>query len=93
MCGTKENFQEFMANTAQKNIVHLKEELRVIQRLSTQYDISDFQWDKIVISKNDAIFPVENQRNAWSENANVLEIEAPHFSPSLFKNYLQTPIM
>jgi biotin synthesis protein BioG len=86
MCGTKENFEQFIANTEQKNMAHLKEELRVIQKLSTQYDVSDFQWNKAVISTNDAIFPVENQRKAWQNNKNIVEIDAPHFSPLLFKN-------
>ena len=84
MCGTKESFQEFMANTAQKNIAHLKEELRVIQQLSMQYNISDFQWSKVVISTNDAIFLPENQRKAWLGNENVVEVEASHFSKFIF---------
>ena len=84
MCGTKENFQEFMANTAQKNIAHLKEELRVIQKLSTQCDVSNFQWNKVIISTNDAIFPPDNLRNAWKNNGNITEVAAPHFSPANF---------
>ena len=86
MCGTKENFEQFMTNTEPKNIAHLKEELRIIQRLSTQYNVSDFQWDKVIISTNDAIFPIENQREAWEKNENVVEIEASHFSQDIFKS-------
>jgi biotin synthesis protein BioG len=86
MCGTRENFEQFMANTEEKNIPQLKEELHVIQQLSAQYDVSNFQWTKVIISAQDAIFPFENQRKAWRSNVNTVEADAPHFSQSLFTN-------
>ncbi|MDR0333509.1 MAG: DUF452 family protein [Dysgonamonadaceae bacterium] len=86
MCRIRENFEQFTANMKEKNISHLKEELRVIQQLSMQYDVSGFQWDKAIISTKDAIFPTENQRKAWYLNTKITEIDAPHFSQSLLKN-------
>jgi biotin synthesis protein BioG len=86
MCGTGENLKQFMVHTEEKNISHLKEELRIIQQLSTKYDVSDFQWNKVTISTKDAIFPIENQRKAWCLNTNIVEIDTPHFSQCLFKN-------
>ena len=84
MCGCKQTFEHFTENIEKQNIDHLKNELRVVQQLSAQHDVSDFQWDKAIISTNDAIFPAENQREAWKNNPNVEEINVPHFSKDIF---------
>jgi len=86
MTGSKENFQEFMENTEEKSILQLKEELCVIRNFALQHDVSSFRWNKAIISTNDAIFPLENQHNAWNSKANIVEIDAPHFAQSIFKN-------
>lgn len=85
MCGSKENFQEFMAHTEAKNITELKDELRTIQRLSAKNDVSSFRWNKAVISENDAIFPPSHQREAWNKHTEITMLDTPHFSPFIFK--------
>ena len=85
MCGSKAGGERFVSQTVPKNISNLKEELRTIQKMSALHAVSDFRWGKVIMSANDNIFPIENQRNAWKNYERTEEMDAPHFSEELFR--------
>lgn len=85
MCGARNEGIHFLQNTEAKNIRHLQQELAVLFEASKASDAPTFDWDSVIISTNDYIFPTLNQRQAWQQNSSVRLVEAPHFSHELFK--------
>lgn len=63
-----------------------KEELIAIQK--RQNANNAMQWDKVWISRNDAIFPLENLQRAWQAQKDRVElIDAPHAPFTIWQNW------
>lgn len=63
-----------------------KEELRrIIDR--RPYADSGFCWHKALVGTGDAIFPPANMCTAWQGQAEVIELDAPHYPFHLFKTW------
>ena len=76
MCGSRDAFENFCQMLPQRTLEDLKEELEAF--LSPEYsERPAFRWDAAVVCCRDAIFPPENQREAWA-GSQVLELDAPH---------------
>lgn len=74
VCGGAEAMRVFMQNAPQRDIDQLRRELAAVAQ--RRYD-SSFRWDVAVVSANDAIFPIANQRKAWGK-VPVVETDYPH---------------
>ena len=46
-----------------------------------------FDYDKVIIGKNDKIIPCENQLRAWKDHKNIKKIEGGHFLFYKFKDF------
>lgn len=82
MCGTKAAFERFSQNSPQRNIESLKQELEAIKHTYGNRDVKDYgtqQWDKVIIGKNDLIFPFQNQLEAWRGAPEITVTEDAHY--------------
>ena len=73
-----------------QSIESLKEELTTLNReidRSAEEKLS-FTWDKIIIGRQDLIFPFKNQMNAWAGHNFELR-EMPHYDASFFTLCIQ----
>lgn len=71
MCGSSENYKNFIEHQPNRDINSLKEELISMQKHSASNNVIHTNWDKAYISEDDHIFPIENQKNAWREHAKI----------------------
>lgn len=89
MCGSSVIYKDFIKKCPKKNITGLKEELRFVYNHSLNEEIeplNDFIWDIAVVSKNDNIFPFENQLKGWKNNCNkIIVSEGPHLYNDLIR--------
>lgn len=68
-----------------RNIDDLKEELIAIKNLKP---VNFLNFNKVIVSTKDRIFPYNNMISFWREkNAEIIELEAPHYVFNLFKNW------
>lgn len=88
MCGTADVLSRFLDKKPKLNIADLRNELRSIGQLSSSLSPSPFKWDKVYISSNDLIFPVQHQQKAW-EHVNFILIDSAHYPEKLFEALLQ----
>lgn len=59
------------------DIDKLKQQLRNVQEsLPTKQTMN---WTYAFVSRNDRIFPFENQKKAWTGASDIIEIDKPHF--------------
>ncbi len=80
MVGSASAFTEFANVAPKRNLEEQKEELADI--LSFDFEISSaglLHWDKAIIGKSDAIFPIENQLRYWQGHTEIIEMELPHY--------------
>ncbi len=68
-----------------RNIDDLKQELISIKNLKpTEF----FKFNKVIISKNDKIFPYKNLKAFWeNKSAEIIELNALHYVFNLYKNW------
>jgi malonyl-ACP O-methyltransferase BioC len=78
MCTSAEQFADFDANRPKRTISELSDELQAIET-HTFFHVQQVEnWDLAVISRNDGIFPMQNQVNAWRLTAPIQFMEAGH---------------
>ena len=80
-----DNYQAFLNRCGGSNssfttsdviLTALKNELNIINQ--REYSASNnINWDKVIVSQQDVIFPVNNQQRAWHKSSYQL-IDAPH---------------
>lgn len=76
MAGGAKAMQAFAANMPQRDIVELADELDAVAAL-TSGDCPKADWDYVLVSRGDAVFPPDNLRRAW-QGSPVREIDGPH---------------
>ena len=81
MCASAEVLELFNANAPKRGIDNLKEELAAIYRQAKELTKRSIVWNKVVIGRNDRIFPFLNQERFWSEKEveKIEIIDAPHY--------------
>ncbi len=91
MCYGRDAFQQFLTITPKRFLKDIKEELEFMA-IHTKIPLNNnIKWSKIIVGKNDLIFPYENQLNAW-KNKKLEHIELQniaHFDFNLFCELLK----
>jgi malonyl-ACP O-methyltransferase BioC len=78
MCTSAEQFAAFEANRPKRTISELAEELQAIET-HTFFHVPQVDcWDLAIISRNDGIFPAQNQVNAWRATTPIQFMDAGH---------------
>lgn len=78
VCGDRNTFGRFMSSVPVRPIDELRDELSVFLHLPENKGKSLLSWDVALVSSRDAIFPAENQINAWTGVAPVVKISGGH---------------
>jgi malonyl-ACP O-methyltransferase BioC len=78
MCTSAEQFAEFEANRPKRTINELSEELQAIETHTFFHVPQIDSWDLAIISRNDGIFPAQNQVNAWRQSTPIQFMDAGH---------------
>jgi len=78
MLGSKENFDWYKSLKNKRENKEQLDELKLIHKNAINTSI-DFTFDKIIIGKQDLIFPSNNQINFWKDKGESILIECPHF--------------
>lgn len=77
MCGPR--LREFLNSSPTRPVEELKEELiRIVGRCSEE-SVPDNSWDRVVIGRNDLIFPYANQLAAWHSHPQVVITDDYHY--------------
>ncbi|WP_243347931.1 DUF452 family protein [Parabacteroides sp. FAFU027] len=80
MVGSAAAMKEFSAIAPKRDLDEQKEELAAILAFDFHANTtSKLKWNKAIIGKNDAIFPVENQLRYWKSRTEIVEMEMPHY--------------
>ena len=84
MCGSDLDY--YLSRNCDRTADELKNELASILSAVKAYGrVPDFVWDLAAVGTDDLIFPVANQRRAWSESGTeTKEAEATHYDRKLF---------
>ncbi len=86
MCGSSSGVREFLALEPCRSIESLHSELSALKSAYLESKKSKFKWSRAVVGLQDMIVPTANQLRYWSENSiEIVEVDEPHFSVSLFK--------
>ena len=104
MCGSTESYNTFMQFPPQRTMESIKGELAAILTRSQTKDWTSIPWSKAIICTQDAIFPPDNQVNAWKglneervtaeanlsgiKEIEICLVEQPHFPAALLKSLL-----
>lgn len=104
MCGSTESYNAFMQFPPQRTMESIKGELAAILTRSQTKDWTSIPWSKAIICTQDAIFPPDNQANAWNslneervaaeanlsgiKEIEICLVEQPHFPAALLKSLL-----
>lgn len=75
ICADKKQYETFLSSMPQRSLNSLADELKSIETSFNTIKHQPIQWDKVLLSKNDRIFPFENQLNGWNELCHDLEID------------------
>jgi malonyl-ACP O-methyltransferase BioC len=78
MCTSAEQFAAFDENRPKRTISELAEELQAIETHTFFHVPQVDNWDLAVISRNDGIFPQQNQVNAWRLTTPIQFMDAGH---------------
>lgn len=78
MCTSAEEFARFEAVMPRRPVAELADELREIETHTIFHVPQVEEWDLAIVSRHDAIFPTENQINAWRGNTPVRFLESGH---------------
>ncbi len=94
---TIEKFEQRMAlgassplniKRANRKIENLADELLNIRMVSKHtWFKKNFEFDKVVLTKKDRIFPYSSQANFWATHRNKVELECGHFPFFEFKDF------
>lgn len=86
--GSKIEYEKFKEKNRDREIEDLQNELREIKN---QYIINPNEqliWDKAVTGKQDRIFLMENQINAFKDKTNILLVESSHYDYKIIKDLI-----
>lgn len=86
--GSKIEYEKFKEKNRDREIEDLQNELREIK---SQYIINpneELIWDKAVIGKQDRIFLMENQINAFKDKTEIMIVEANHYDYKIIKDLI-----
>lgn len=89
MCGSRETLAHYESIPA-RPLDEIREELQSLYLLIMETPPTSLVttlWTHALISAADRIFPAENQRNYWSGQCPVAEINAPHYPFYLWKHW------
>lgn len=73
ICGSSTAYRDFIKHLPHRSIFSLRKELINIHDAASTFN-NHITWDKVVASKNDLIFPFENQLSGWNNYCLSLEI-------------------
>lgn len=89
MCGNINDYNDFLDIKPKRNLEELKDELWQIRKEYNLHINDLYGWNMVYIGKNDKIFPFNNQKNAWQNQAqNIKEVEIAHYDKEFIKNIL-----
>lgn len=93
MCGTTSGVKEFLSCNPYRPLENLQQELQILNdRIEQTTTVSKFIWDQAIVGTKDLIFPVSNQRLAWSDAlpnpVPILEFDVAHYDKILFENQI-----
>lgn len=86
MLTKKEEVERFALNRPSRNIDEQREELRLI-REQAEGEMPEIHWDRVYISEEDVIFPVENQWNWWKDRCEVISLAGGHYPFYVLDNW------
>lgn len=86
MLGSKDQFLKFNSKKMDRTLDNQLEELKIIYDLALNTNAS-ISFDKAIIGKEDLIFPVQNQQNAWEGKAEIEYLDSPHFPFYAFSSW------
>lgn len=96
ICGSGNAYRQFMQITPKRNFAEVKDELQAVQDMILKHSNNkkEFEWtfDKAVLGKNDAIFPVENMERYFlmtGKSTDIQYVDTPHYSQEEFQHLLQ----
>lgn len=78
MCSERQQFETFSANLPRRTVSELIDELHAIEDYTIFHTPQITTWDLAIISREDGIFPVENQCTAWRGLAQVIMAAGGH---------------
>ncbi len=73
-----ENWKKYQELAPYRDFEDLKEGLSALYNYFKNEGVVDI-YTKVIIGKEDMIFPYRNQKNAWKEKEDLVEIEGYHF--------------
>lgn len=94
ICTGKQQYEAFLPYIPQRSLNSLANELKNIETTFLSSTPHPIKWDKVLVSKNDRIFPFENQLNGWNGLCHDLEIdETGAHMPSDFEKIINQNII
>ncbi len=87
MCGSKEAFQKYSRTKTQRTFDDIRAELVNLKKLFETHTDNDNIFNSSIISKNDNIFPLENQKAFWEKKIEIKIINSSHFPFFDFDNW------
>lgn len=79
MCGGASRYNALAPNMPVRSLESVRGELANIGNTYRREGAPTAEWDYAYISVGDLIFPPESQRRAWDGEAEIVEIDQPHF--------------
>ncbi len=89
MCGNTAGVKAFLGHLLTRPMEELQSELQAIYEVVTTQTAKPFEWTEAWIGKQDLIFPLVNQENAWQLVKRVYADE-PHYSELMFHQILES---
>lgn len=83
---TQEHLRIFNKTQPLRDLKSSQDELRALKKYHTT-SINNFEYDKIIIGKNDEIIPCKNQLKAWDGHKNTRIIDGGHFLVYSFNSF------
>lgn len=85
ICNNNESYNSLLLRHPNRDIDDLRDELCSILEASKNEKTQNIIWNKILIGKNDRIFPFKNQLRAWQNNDNIIITDDAHFPEKLIE--------
>lgn len=78
MCNSAQHYAEFSLNAPKRTLADLKEELEELETQTIFHTEQITDWDLAIVSTHDAIFPAQNQLEAWKDVAPMRMLDSGH---------------
>lgn len=75
ICSDTNQYETFLSHMPQRTLSSLSNELKNIETTFLSSTPNPIKWDKVLVSKNDRIFPFENQLKGWCNLCRDMEID------------------